>query len=378
MKTYKIFFALCVLVLISCETSDDESRPDDDGKNVNSDYVVLQDNDGILTTQFLNADAETITLNSKQTSLVSKAVPQLHYSSGAVFLQYHKNDTCSGTITKHDFETDQSTEIVVFEDLNDCNLTATAIVQTDEAIYISYVLTNTNPNSYGIRVIDMSAADFSFVDISIEKKPIDLAIANERLFILTFDEQITDENGVVVMELADNSLIHERALGYDARRIFRNAQDNVIVGYDELHGNLNSETLAISYTQYEDETAPKFAFSSSRNFDSQGVLYYPSDPGTNSTYPLVASSYNFESNLVILYVYDELLSEEQRNFEYKIKTTSAVNFDNENRLVLVGYEKIEGEKKGGLLRIKLNSTNEITAIDNIDLDGVPFEIFVQQ
>lgn len=377
MKTYKIFFALCVLVLIGCETSDDGSESGDDGKNVNSDYAVIQEISGVLSTQFLNADSEKITLISKETSLTSKAIPQLRYANGSVFLQYHKNDNCSGTITKHDFATDQSTEIVVFKDLNDCELTATALVQTDDAIYISYALTNTNPDSYGVRVIDVNTADFSFVDVSVEKKPVDLAIANNRLFILTIDEQVTDENGVSVMDLANNSFIHEKDLGYDARRIFTNVQGNIVVGYDELHGNLNSETLAITYTQYEDETAPKFAFSSSRNFDNQGVLYYPSDPGTNSTYPLVASSYNFESDLVILYVYDELLSEEQRNFEYKIKTTSAVNFDSENSLVLVGYEKLEGEKKGGLLRIKLNSMNEITAIDNIDLDGIPFEIFVQ-
>lgn len=229
-----------------------------------------------------------------------------------------------------------------------------------------------------VRVIDTSTDDFSFVDVSIDKKPVDFAIASNRLFVLTLDEVITDENSLSVMDLRTNSLIHEMELGYDARRIFSSSNDDIIIGYDELHSVMNSNTLDVFYTQYEDDgTAPKFAFSNSRNFDNNGKLYYPADPGSNSTYPLVASSYDFENKLVVLYAFDQLLSEEERNFEYKIKTTSAVNFDAENSLVLIGYEKIEGTKKGGLLRIKLNTSNEVTNIDNIDLDGIPFEIFVQ-
>lgn len=376
MKTYYIFIVLCVLVLIGCDTSDDLSTPIDDGKNVSADYIIIMENDGDLKTQYFNANAEAISLSTKEAALSSNISPQLHYAEGSVFLQYHKTANCSGLITKHDFTSETTTEITVFEDLDDCQLTATALTQTNDAVYISYVLTNTNPDTYGVRVIDMTAEDHSFVDVSLNQKPVDFAIANNRLFILTIDEQVTDENGLSVIDIESNSLIHEKDLGYDARRVITNAQGNIVVGYDELHGNLNSETFAITYTQYEEETAPKFAFSNSRNFNDAGVLFYPSDPGSSSTYPLVASSYDFENNLVVLYAYDALLSEEKRNFEYKIKTTSAVNFDSNNNIVLVGYEKTDGAMQGGLLRIKLNSSNEITAIDNIDLEGIPFEILV--
>ncbi len=376
MKTYYIFILLCISVLIGCNTSDDLSPPIDDGKNIDADYIIVMENGGMLNTQFFNANSDAISLSDKETSLNSKVEPQLHYTDGLMFLQYHQGGDCDGLITKHDFNSETTTEIAVFEDLETCELTATALAQTDQAIYISYTLTSTNPDTYGLRVIDMTSEERAFVDISLNQKPIDFAIANNRLFILTIDEQVTDENGLSVIDIATNSLVHEKDLGYDARRIITNVQGNIIIGYDELHGNLNSETFAITYTQYEEETAPKFAYSNSRNFSDAGVLFYPSDPGSSSMYPLVASSYDFENNLVVLYTYDALLSEEKRNFEYKIKTTSAVNYDSKNNIVLVGYEKISGAMQGGLLRIKLNSSNEVTAIDNIDVEGIPFEILV--
>ena len=375
MKTYTILCALLALVIMSCSQSDNGSGEEEENKSIEADYVTLLSKDGILMPQLLNANAEVITLNPAQSSLTENTIPDLSYAEGSYFLQYHKDDKCSGLATVHDFKNDTTTNIVVFTDLNDCKLTATAIAKSGNALFISYVVTSADPNDYMVRIIDLDTSDFSYVDVVLDKKPIDLTIANNRLFILTLDEFISDENSLSVVDMSNNSLIHEMGLGYNVRRIFTDVQKNVIISYDELHTTLNSGTMAFEYTQYESDTAPKFSDSESSNFDPDGRLFYPMEPGSNSAYPLIPAIYDFSKKLVVLYAYENFLTEAKRNFEYEIKTTTAVGYDEKNALMLVGYKKKSGSsKEGGLLRIKL--APEPALIDNIDLDGVPTEILV--
>lgn len=374
MKTYNIFYALLALVIVSCSKSEADELNVQKPQSTDADYVMLLSGDGMLSAQLLNANAEVITLNPAASSLVKKTIPDLSSMKDASFLQYHKSDNCSGILTQHDFSTDASTEIVVFEDLMDCDLTATAITSSTNSIFISYTLKNTNPDSYMVRIIDSKSTDFSFVDVTLDKKPVDLAIANNNLFILTIDEQVTDENSISVLDLSSNTLIHEIGLGYDAQRIFKDGNDDIIISYEELHTTLNSSTMAVVYTQYETDTAPNFVNSTSNQFDVSGKLYYPSISGQHSTYTEIPAVYDFTQNLIILYAFENFLTESKRNIEFEIETTTAVGYDQENNLILIGYKKIGSTDKGGLLRVK--PAPEPAFVDNIDLDGVPFEIIV--
>ncbi len=376
MKTYNIFYALLALVIVSCSKSDsDASTPEEEkSKSIDADYVMLLNEDGMLSTQLLNANAEVITLNPETSTLIEKTIPDLSSMKGSSFLQYHKTDNCGGAIVQHDFSTDASTEIVVFNDLMDCDLTATAITFSDNSIFISYKLVNTNPDSYMVRIIDAKSADFSFVDVGLDKKPVDLAIANNKLFILTIDELITDENSISVLDLNNNTLIHEIGLGYDAQRIFKDVDDNIIISYEELHTTLNSSSMSVVYTQYETETAPNFVNSTSNQFDISGNLYYPSISGQHSAYAEIPAVYDFNQNLIVLYAFENFLTESKRDFEFEIGTTTAVGYDQENNLILIGYKKAGTSKKGGLLRVK--PAPEPAFIDNIDLEGIPYEIIV--
>lgn len=376
MKTYNIFYALLALVIISCSKSDsDANTPEEEkSKSIDADYVMLLNEDGMLSTQLLNANAEVITLNPETSTLIEKTIPDLSSMKGSSFLQYHKTDNCGGALVQHDFSTDASTEIVVFNDLMDCDLTATAITFSDNSIFISYKLANTNPDSYMVRIIDAKSTDFSFVDVGLDKKPVDLAIANNKLFILTIDELITDENSISVLDLNNNTLIHEIGLGYDAQRIFRDADDNIIISYEELHTTLNSSSMSVVYTQYETETAPHFVNSTSNQFDISGNLYYPSISGQHSTYAEIPAVYDFSQNLIVLYAFENFLTESKRNVEFEIGTTTAVGYDQLNNLILIGYKKAGTSKKGGLLRVK--PAPEPAFIDNIDLEGIPYEIIV--
>lgn len=377
MKTYFTFCALFALLIFSCSKTEPVSGNEEEGENpgVDADYVTLLSKGGMLKPQLLSANAEVVTLNPEESSLTEKAIPDLSFIDGSYFIQYSKDGNCGGQVTKHDFSSDTTTDIAVFTDLNDCDLTATAMAKTDNFLFISYVVTSANPDDYFVRIIDLNTSEFSSVDVSLDKKPVDLTVANNRLFVLTFDELITDENSLSVMDISTKALIHEMALGYSVRRIFTDVQDNVIISYDELHTTLNSSSMAFEYTQYEGSTAPNFSTSKSSNFDLSGRLFYPMDPGSNSSYPLVPAIYDFSEKLVVLYAYENLLTEEKRNFEYEIETTTAVGYDEKNGFMLIGYKKMdEATKEGGLLRIKL--APEPAMIDNIDLDGVPTEILI--
>lgn len=376
MKTYATLCALCALVIFSCSKTENTLQEEETQKtSIDADYVTLLSKDGGIKPQLLNANGEVITINPAESSLAEKPTPDLSLVKGFSFLQYHKDGTCGGQVTKHDFKSDTTIDISVFSDLNDCNLTATAIAQSEDSLFISYTVTSSNPANYFVRIIDLNTSDYSSVDVSIDKKPVGLALANNRLFVLTFDELITDENSLTVIDIASKAAIHEMGLGYSARRIFTDVQGNIIISYDELHTTLNSGTLAFEYTQYESNTAPKFSTSESSNFDATGRLFFPMDPSSNSSYALVPATYDFSNKLVVLYVYENFLTETKRNFEYEIETTTAVGYDEKNGLMLVGYKKMEGAaKQGGLLRIELSPT--LTVIDNIDLDGVPKEILM--
>ncbi len=374
MKTYTIVGVLCALIIVSCSKSENTTTSEGESENstlVLSDYALLLNKDGIVTTQVLGANADTVLLTTKTTNLKKQAIPNLSILKGANFLQYHKTNNCTGVITSHDFSTDVTNEWVVFENLSACDFVVTAIAQQNNALYVSYVVTNENTNTYMLRVFDTQSTDVDFVEISLSKKPKDLVVAGDKLFILTLDELVSDENSLFVMDLQTNTITFEIQLGYDAERIFTNAHNELVISYDELHATLNLSTLVISYIRYTDGTNPNFVNAKSNHFDAAGKMYYAAVSPSNSIYSKIPAVHDFSSNLTTLYAFENFLTEAKRTVQFQIETATAVGFDEENGLILIGYKKI-GVNKGGLLRIK--PAPELTFIDNIDVDGIPFEI----
>lgn len=377
MKTYLSTYVLLALLVIGCSKSDDANNNGEEGKeqlSVDSDYVTLLTNGSTLKTQLLNANAEVITLNPAASSLTENAIPQLTAIRGSDFFQYHKDGDCGGKIIKHNFASDKMENINLFDDLSDCMLTAKAIAFSDTSLFVAYELENeVMSNEYMVRIIDLNSTELSFIDVPLNKQPVGLSLANNRLFIMTLDVEISDENFLSVLDLNTNSLIHEKNIGFRARRIFTNMDDDIIISYDDLHTTLNSANLSVVYTNYEEATAPKFTTNTADHFDSDGRLYYPTISESVSIYPEIPAVYDFSKKLVTLYAYENFLTEAKRDFEFEIETTTAINYDKNNDILIIGYKKLD-KQKGGLIRIKPGS--EPAFIDNIDLDGVPYEIFV--
>lgn len=370
MKTYYIFLGLLACIFISCSKNEPTETPEN--SNDTSDYAIVLQNGTDLNVQFVNATTEAVALNNVESTFFDVAIPDIQYLNGINLIQCYKSDNCNGILTKHDFGANTTKEIIVFEDLNDCEIEFTAIIESSSKIYISYKLNSANPATYWVRAIDK---DQNFVDVELNKKPIDLSIISNKLYILTLDEQITDENSLSVYDIDTNSIIDEIGLGYDAKRIFKNPDGDLVVGYEELHAFVNAISNEISYVQYNEDFNPKFAFSSSKIFGNQNRLYYTSSSVIGSVYPQVASSFDFGSNTETHYLFEQLLTDEQLN-DFEIKTSTSVNFDDKNDMILIGYEKTDGIT-GGLLRFKLNTFNTVVQIDNLNLPGIPNTIVLR-
>lgn len=373
MKTYTSLWALLTLVIIGCSSSEEPLVIDEQPTSVDADYAVMLSSGTALSPQLLNANGELLTLNPVESGLSGTSMPLLTAFVGSEFLQYHKNG-CSGRITLHDFATDVTEEIDVFDDLNDCMLTTTAMLGSSTTIAIAYEREIDGKNSsYGVRIIDRGNTELEFVDIPLNKKPMDLALANNRLFIMTLDLELSEENFLSVLDLSSNSLVHEMNLGFRARRVFSTAAGTVIISYDELHTTLDSSSLSFVFTNYAEGTEPEFTTNTFDRFDDKGKLYYPKRSSAVSSYPEIPAVYDFGKNLVTLYAYENFLTEAKRDVEFEIETTTTVNYDQKNDLIVIGYKKV-GSQAGGLLRIK--PSPEPAFVDHLDLDGVPYVLFI--
>ena len=101
MKTYEFLYVLLAVLLVSCTQSDDD-QTNDEGQNVSVDvdYSILLTSNGVLTSQLLDANLETILLNPNGGPFETTAIPQITYRDGTIMTFYHKKPDCSGEIIK--------------------------------------------------------------------------------------------------------------------------------------------------------------------------------------------------------------------------------------------------------------------------------------
>ncbi len=378
MKTYSIIYALLALVVVSCSKSSDSQPIEEIEKEenfFNADYILLEESNGVLSTQLLKSSETTIDLSPAESTFSNVPFSDVLFLKESIFANYAKLTDCSGQVTIHDFSDDTSNIVAVFDDLVACNISVTSIIVEGNMLYVAYVLEETSKiNTYFIRAIDLSASEDNIVDVALAKKPLQMAFTNGRIFVLTIDMEITDEYSLSVIDGASTTVIHEIGLGYDVEQIFSDGDQNMIIAYPELHTVLNSATMSVQYTGYENGKEPMFSDSKFNCFDGQGRLFYKR-PIEDAAYSNIPAIYDFSNNLAILYFYENFLTASQLEFEYKIGDTTMVSYDDKNNIMLVGYQKLNDASKGGLLRIQLEPAPEL--LDNLDLDGVPYQLFYQ-
>lgn len=289
-------------------------------------------------------------------------------------ISFYYTSNCQGYIQRYNAINDDVQVLDVFSNIDPCTIDVTSIAHTDQYVMIAYEMELLGKDKQrAVRIFSNNETSESYMELNLDKKPIDLISSRNRLFVLTLNEFVTDEFHLSVFDLTSNEELIELDLGFNANKLFKNGLEQVIISYPELHTTIDPITLNKTYTNYGENTEPGFMTSKDSYLDSKGTMYFIKDSPT-STVHTVPAIYDFQTNNTVVYLFENILSETELNVKYNIGSTSAIAHDDNNKYMLIGYQKKNQTSKGGILRV--STAPEFKIIDNIDLDGVPQSIFV--
>ena len=366
---------LFVVLIFGCSKSEDNNSIENT-VSVDLDYTIVIQKEDALHSALLNANLETISINTDSENFLNIQLPQITYTDGNELGSYSTLSNCNGFLNFYNFNTNNLINLEVFHDLDACELEVAAIAHNLNMFFIAYEIpSTTKDNFFYIRIIDTNNADHdtNFTDIALDKKPLQLSFSGDNLFILLLDKDETEDYSLAILDRTTKQLIHQKNLGPNVQKIIKNTSGDILVTYPKLHTIINKSTFSvISEVRYLDGKEPKIGYSDNSYF-AGNRLFYSMQTEFSPSYSKIPAVYDFSTNTAILYLYENLLTLEEREFEFKIEDTTMVSYDSKNDLILVGYKKKNNANLGGLLRIK--PSPNLKFIDNTDLPGVPYTIF---
>ncbi|SIQ60465.1 hypothetical protein [Maribacter ulvicola] len=375
MKTYK--YVVCFVLALSffaCEKSSEQVEEEEVASIVQVDYTVFLQNNSQLNGVVVESDNEGFAVKSTLGSFNDIPSNAITYRT-ETGISYYATTNCQATLQWYKEENSTSESVTLFEDTSACDINVLAMAHSNEIVAVAYERELLGKDKQSVvRINSLMSTVNSPTEISLDKKPVDMVISTNRLFVLTLNEFITDEFHLSAIDLNTNEVLMELDLGLDAQRLFTNTNGDVIVSYPELHTILDPITLDKSYTTYGKNTEPGFITTTDYYMDNSGKFYFQKNVPT-AKIEEVPAIYDFEKNNTVVYLFENFLTETELNMKYNIANTSAIAYDEKNNFVLIGYEKNGQADKGGILRI--TPAPEFKLIDNIDLDGVPKTIFVK-
>ncbi|TLP81314.1 hypothetical protein [Maribacter sp. ACAM166] len=373
MKTYNL--VACIIMAFSfaaCDKSTEESS-EELSMALNANYTVFLKSNNQLTATILGSAKAGLVVQNAATNF--KDIPLSSFKFRTVKeVSYYYTSNCRATVQIYNAVSDTSTMLSVFEDIDSCSIEVTAIAHTKDELFVSYEQAiEGKDKQYIVRSISLSSDGSTFIDIVLDKKPVDLMPSSNRLFVMTSNEYVTDEFHLSIIDLKTKENLMELDLGNDATKLLKNISDQIIISYPELHTTLNPITLDKKYTMYGEGTAPGFLSTIDSFMDGAGRIYFQKTI-PSAIIATVPAIYDFDKNSTVVYLFENFLSESELNVKYSIAATTSISYDEENGYVLIGYQKKGQVGNGGILRI--SPTPDFKIIDNIDLEGVPQSIFV--
>ncbi len=372
----RVILAIVLLCgfIFSCSTSSSTSPEDLSNLSLSPvSYNLILSGSAGLYGQTILVNPKGISEGTTITSFSGFVQPELEYNNGSEIGLYSPIDDCGGDFVVYDFETKKETTILLFSDIAPCNINVIAIAQQGTQLFLCYALKVAGKkDAYFMRSMDVKTN--TAIDVLLEKRPLDITVSKDRLFILATDESGSNDNWLQIMDAKENSLIYEINVGENATQIFNNPLGAIIVSYPEAHMTLNRTTLEFTYTRYVADREPNFHNSKSFFFDSEGLMYYTIKLDESEKERSGPAVYDFNNNLTTLYFFENFLTVSQLQEQFNIKEATTVSYDEINGLILIGYEK-KGDSGGGIIRI--TPAPNLTFIDNIDLEDVPFYLFVK-
>tara|TARA_R110002074_G_scaffold161480_6_gene319451 strand:+ start:9609 stop:10733 length:1125 start_codon:yes stop_codon:yes gene_type:complete len=373
MKTYTIVaYFIMALSFVACEKSSKVSS-EEFTIETPANYTVFLSSSNKLNAVVLGTSDDELIVNNSVASFFEISSEYVKFRDSDEISFYYTSN-CEANIQVYHASNNTTNSFQVFQDLDPCAIEVTAITHTAELIFIAYERELLGKDMQNVvRIVSLNNSVENPIDITLDKKPVDLITSSNKLFVLTLNEFVTDEYHLSVIDLNTNEQIIELDLGYNALKLFKNKSEQVIISYAELHTTLNPISLEKTYTTYGDNTAPDFITTKDSFLDSSGKMYFQKAI-SNSAIDMVPAIYDFQTNNTVVYLFENFLTESDINVKYKIASTTSIGYDELNNYMLIGYKKKDEENKGGILRITPAPNFKI--IDNIDLEGVPKSIFV--
>lgn len=362
---------MLTVFLAACSKPANESLETETPANTQADYTILLETSGSLTTASLKATGVDLTMKTSELEIPLFSDSGISFANKNSFSFYEVTEACNGKVLIFDFNTGNYELIDTFLNLDACNLEVTSVSHDSENVFLTFTKSEIGKeDSYFIRIIDQNDTE-NRVDIPLDLKPLQSVPTQSKLFVLTHDAAITDENGISVIEIGQQSVVYEKLVGFNAKKIFKDPAGDIVISYPELHTTVNRNTFEEAYTQYGENIRPNLYQSVYTTFDTIGKLYYTMnmDNGGEEN-PAV---YDFQTNKATLYLFENFLSNEQKT-QLNIKSATAIAYDLKHDYIVIGYAKTNGTE-GGILRI--TPSPDLRYIDAIELEGVPRAIIVQ-
>jgi len=365
------FFAGVLLCISTFSCSSSSETSDDNSLSTNPvSYNLIVSGGSGLYVQTVLSDIEGLSVGTTATSFSGFSTPAVKYSTASKISLYLRTNDCGGKFLIYDFKTDTEITETLFSDLAPCNISVIAIAHQGNQLFLSYSLTTAGKKyAYFIRSVDLNTN--SFLDAPLDKKPLDMELSKDRLFILSTDESGTNDNWITVIDVKEKNFVHEMNVGQKATKIFKNPLGAIVISYPGSHTSLNSLTLESTYTKYAADKEPNFFGSRTLLFDGTGKMYYTMKTTEGDYTPAV---YDFNDNMTTVYYFENFLTESQLQVQFDIKEATVVGYDDVNKLILIGYKK-DGNNGGGIIRI--TPAPDLTFLDHLDLEDVPYSFFTK-
>lgn len=365
--TYKVSFVLTVF-LAACSKSATDPLENEIPFYAEAHYTVLLDQNGTLNPTNIKSVESEMVLESTDIDFPTFSTSNITYGEEETFCFFEVTSECTGSILLYNLFTAEYRIIQTFSNLDACSLEITSVSHNETQIFLTFVKSEVGKSdSYYVRIINLNQTE-SPVDVELALKPLQAIPSNGKLFVLTHDLEITDENGICVVDIDDQTIIHEKLIGFNAKRLIKKPSGQMIISYPELHTVLNASTFEETYTQYGETLRPNIYSLSYPVYDSKDNLYYTMSPEGEENRPIPAG-YDFDSNKATLYYFENFLTAEELTTELNIHSATAMGYDLENDYIVVGYRKNGTANTGGILRLK--PAPEFAYIDHIELDGIP-------
>jgi hypothetical protein len=372
MKSYLPLLGVGLWLLGSCSTSDPSPEGNPNPEGVPVDYTVITQRDNELLLFNYRADADEIAFLSEGPAFTKTEDPLVWNQDANGFSAVLPEGDCSGRAIWINASSGDLQEQAALSGLSPCEIEILALAHAPGKLYIAYSVSPAGEESayFGLRKLDMYNGEYR--DIVLDARPVDLDRVGDRIYVLVSDQGEASLNIIEIFEASTLEFIHDTEVGFEAELLMRLGSDRLLLGLPDAHKELNSSTLQVmDNVRYQEGTEPGFSAKQPLASPEGGELYYRYLMRENQE---IGAIYHLARRTVVLYDFKNFLRPDQLEFEYNIGSATALGYDANNEILIIGYREASGQK-GGILRVETEPS--LRFIDQLSLPSPPVAILTQ-